>query len=381
MFDNLREQALLIVAAPIYSPSQTVSPEDYIQATATKIAGAKQRFEIAVDNAKKEAARARLCPPRPRSERQSRQASLPDVFQDRDQHPTDTMVRFIYIRPLGQSSTAIVDEVEEASTGERFARKSIHIHYRKDAQQIEADMKNEYDIMNRLRHVHIAKVLFYIKNAEACTVFISPVADCNLQSFLEGCIDKSFPEAETESIYSWFGCLIGALAYAHEQKIRHRDIKPANILIKDGRPYLGDFGLSKDFTTASTSSSYANTVFGTPVYRAPEISPKTERGREADVFSMGCVFSEMLTVGMRRSLEEFRTYRKGPVTELGDHAFRENLTKVNTWLRELRGDKRTNVLVDQIAKMIRTDPQKRRKAAETAELLRTDAGLFCVCTS
>jgi serine/threonine protein kinase len=372
---------LLILTASIYDPSQTVSPDGYIKAAGTEIARAKQRFEIAVDNAKKEAARAQLNPPGPHFKRQTRQASLPNVFEDQDEHPTDTSVRFIYIQSLGQSSTAIVDEVKEVSSGETFARKSVHIHYQKDAQQLEADMKNEYKIMKRLRHVHIAEVLFHVKNAEACMVFMLPVADRNLQSFLEACIDKCFPEADTESIYSWFSCLISALAYAHEQRIRHRDIKPTNILVKDGRPYLADFGVSKDFTEAGTSSSYANTVFGTPVYRAPEISPKAERGRAADVFSMGCVFSEMLTVCMRKSLEEFRTYRKGPITSLGDHAFRENLAKVNEWLWELRGDKRTNVLVDQIAKMIYADPQKRRKARETVELLRTDGGLFCTCTS
>jgi hypothetical protein len=60
-----------MVTASIYNPAQTVSPKDYIEETLTNIAKAKQQFEIAVDNAEKEAARSRLYLRGPRVERQA----------------------------------------------------------------------------------------------------------------------------------------------------------------------------------------------------------------------------------------------------------------------------------------------------------------------
>ncbi len=87
--------------------------------------------------------------------------------------------------------------------------------------------------------------------------------------------------------------------------VKHRDIKPSNILIKDRQPYLADFGLAKDFSGQDSSISQSTFVEGTPVYFAPENQPRERHGRPADIFALGCVFSEMLTIGNYKSLEDY----------------------------------------------------------------------------
>lgn len=123
-----------------------------------------------------------------------------------------------------------------------------------------------------------------------------PVADYDLRKFLSRCNKENYSPAPTKQIYPWFGCLLDALAFAHKLKIKHQDIKPSNILIKNKQVYLCDFGLAKDFAGLDTSTSHGHNVQGAFVYRAPEVIPNQKRGRQADVFALGCVYSKMFTV-------------------------------------------------------------------------------------
>ncbi len=100
----------------------------------------------------------------------------------------------------------------------------------------------------------------------------------------------------------------GALHYAHEHGVIHRDVKPQNILVdKDrqddgaGRPHLVDFGLAK--FEALKSLTISGDIAGTPYYMSPEqaLAKRVKIDRRADVFSLGVVLYEMLT--LRRPFE------------------------------------------------------------------------------
>lgn len=67
------------------------------------------------------------------------------------------------------------------------------------------------------------------------------------------------------------------------------------------------------------------------MYRPPETQPK---GEGADVFSLGCVFSEMLTVRHGQSLEDFQVFRRVQHCE-DAFAFKKNLEKVFAWLYDI----------------------------------------------
>jgi serine/threonine protein kinase/formylglycine-generating enzyme required for sulfatase activity len=88
-----------------------------------------------------------------------------------------------------------------------------------------------------------------------------------------------------------------ALHYAHGEGVIHRDVKPHNILIgRDGRPFLVDFGLAKDRDDPSISRT--GEVAGTPYYMSPEQAEGRRRELDArtDVFSLGVVLYELLTL-------------------------------------------------------------------------------------
>ena len=87
-----------------------------------------------------------------------------------------------------------------------------------------------------------------------------------------------------------------AVDYIHSKSILHRDIKPANVFVKEnGIVKIGDFGLSRMFEE-SVSNPVANSLVGTPYYIAPEVWKQERYGKRADLFSIGVMWFEMLTL-------------------------------------------------------------------------------------
>lgn len=94
-----------------------------------------------------------------------------------------------------------------------------------------------------------------------------------------------------------------ALAHAHERGVVHRDLKPSNILIcreassKDFVKIV-DFGMARLLWAdgaEQTQLTQSGEVFGTPLYMSTEQCQGKEIDWRSDIYSLGCIFYEMLT--------------------------------------------------------------------------------------
>src|SRR6185295_7448050 len=87
-----------------------------------------------------------------------------------------------------------------------------------------------------------------------------------------------------------------ALDYAHRRNIIHRDIKPENILLEEGHALVMDFGIARAITVSGEAQLTAvGLLVGTPAYMSPEqVSGDAVLDGRSDVYSLGCVFYEML---------------------------------------------------------------------------------------
>lgn len=83
------------------------------------------------------------------------------------------------------------------------------------------------------------------------------------------------------------------LAHAHERGVVHRDLKPANLLRAPSCVKIADFGIAR--ALEETMVTQIGTVLGTMRYLAPEQAEGRIVGTEADVYSLGVVFDELLT--------------------------------------------------------------------------------------
>ena len=76
-------------------------------------------------------------------------------------------------------------------------------------------------------------------------------------------------------------------------KIIHRDLKTENILVHNGVYKICDFGLAKVMDKLTSNSKM--TILGTRCTMAPEVLEGKEYGIQADMWSFGVVFYEILT--------------------------------------------------------------------------------------
>ena len=77
----------------------------------------------------------------------------------------------------------------------------------------------------------------------------------------------------------------------------HRDVKPENLLLdRSGKVRLIDFGVARFFEDVTITST--GQIIGTPTYMSPEqVTGRLEVDHRTDVYSLGLVLFEMLTLG------------------------------------------------------------------------------------
>jgi serine/threonine protein kinase len=89
------------------------------------------------------------------------------------------------------------------------------------------------------------------------------------------------------------GEVAAGLAHAHARGVVHRDLKPANLLRSEsGQVKVADFGIAR--ALEETMVTQIGTVLGTMRYLSPEQAEGRVVGTEADVYSLGVVFDELL---------------------------------------------------------------------------------------
>lgn len=144
-----------------------------------------------------------------------------------------------------------------------------------------------------------------------------------------------------------------AVSYAHSKNVLHRDLKPENVMLGDfGEVYVMDWGIA---TVLQDGQKEKMEIAGTPAYIAPEVLKGEAFSFQADIFSLGMMLFELVTL-------------KQGVT--GSNS-REVLSKVKNGILEKPEHKYSYAVPEDlksiIQKAICPDPNHRYKSVDNLE--------------
>jgi serine/threonine protein kinase len=198
---------------------------------------------------------------------------------------TDVDEDFIILKEIGSGNYGIVYLVEDNSTHEQFALKSISKQVIQTSAQGMNSLKNEIEILRLLNHPRIVKLHRVYEDIEKISLIMTYAGQCDLfESLLK---NKKFPESLVSDLIH---NLLSVLLYIHSLSIIHRDLKPENILFKTFEPniILCDFGLSCFISDSSVARC------GSPGFVAPEILLGQSYSDKVDTFAVGVITYTLL---------------------------------------------------------------------------------------
>ena len=201
------------------------------------------------------------------------------------------MENFEIITKLGDGSYSTVYKVKRKIDNQIYALKKVKLINLTEKEK--SNSLNEVRILASIKsHYVISYKEAFFDEKDSTLGIIMEFADNGdlFQLITEQRKKKKF--LEENEIWRIFIQMVKGLKSLHDLKILHRDIKSANIfLFKDGSAKLGDLNVSK---VCKKGLGYTQT--GTPYYASPEVWKDLPYDNKSDIWSLGCVLYEMITL-------------------------------------------------------------------------------------
>lgn len=199
---------------------------------------------------------------------------------------------------LGQMDTTVNVAIKEFFMSEMNSRAndgssiegshgSLFINYRQK-------FRKEAENLSHLDHPNIVKVLEVFDENNTTYYVMQYIDGESLDDYILR--NNGIHENKAIPILKDVG---SAIQYMHSHKMLHLDLKPKNVMMdNEGRSFLIDFGLSKQYTDDGEPESSTTIGAGTPGYAPIEQANYKQDGSfptTLDVYALGATFFKMLS--------------------------------------------------------------------------------------
>ena len=202
------------------------------------------------------------------------------------------MDNFEILDKLGKGGFSKVYKVKRKADGQIYALKKVDLLNLSEKQRINS--LNEIRVLASIKSKYIVNYKeAFLEGKDSSLCLVMEYAD-------KGDLSKRIEEQKKRNKYFnerdiWriFVQLVKGLKSLHDLNILHRDIKSSNIfLFSDGTAKLGDLNVCKILSKDILGKTQA----GTPSFAAPEVWMEKPYGLKSDIWSLGCVLYEIVTL-------------------------------------------------------------------------------------
>tara|TARA_R110002003_G_scaffold55_4_gene4951 strand:- start:7643 stop:8992 length:1350 start_codon:yes stop_codon:yes gene_type:complete len=195
---------------------------------------------------------------------------------------------FSHLNPIEEGSYGFVSRAQDITTSQIVALKKVKMDQAQDGFPITA--LREISILQKARHPNIVSLQEILSGDDPTEcVLVMEFLEHDLKTLQED-MSERFMASEVKTLLRQ---LVSAVDFLHDNFIFHRDLKTSNILLNNrGQLKLADFGMARYIPPPDAPLTQ---LVVTLWYRAPELLlGTTTYGTEIDMWSIGCIFGELL---------------------------------------------------------------------------------------
>uniref|UniRef100_A0A7I4YKY0 Stress-activated protein kinase JNK n=1 Tax=Haemonchus contortus TaxID=6289 RepID=A0A7I4YKY0_HAECO len=198
--------------------------------------------------------------------------------------------RYVNLKFLNAGAQGTVVSADDTVTGTKVAIKKMQQPFVMTMSARRA--YREFILLTTIKHPNIIRLLSAFTPQTELSRFREVYLVMELMSHnLHEVISKLRLDHRTLSFFVYQ--MLCAIKHLHNSGVIHRDLKPSNIVVNDKCVLkVLDFGLARKKTidTAMRMSDYVVTRY----YRAPEVILGLPYSEKVDIWSVGCIFAEMI---------------------------------------------------------------------------------------
>ncbi|KAE9973286.1 hypothetical protein EG327_009135 [Venturia inaequalis] len=222
------------------------------------------------------------------------------------------------------------------------------------------DAFREVESLDLLIHSHIVQVVGSYSLGNRFSILCYPGTEWTLHQFLTQTATSSEEDNVTKRVVArFFTCLVSALGYIHGARLRHQNLRPRTILVARStshqeryKVYLTGFefvhtqrrppSVSSDIDEAENETEDNSQGTRSPSEKGKYAPVEQFTSRSADIFSLGCIYLEMMAVisNAPKARDRLQSILNSKARDLGkaSFAYREHVEALRKWIKSFSTD-------------------------------------------